>query len=210
MHSCCSVYASSIAQNCKRASVFSPSTPSEMNAPDKLFSPPPLMLEWCPLGGPFMTFMGGCLEFIPGRGLPLLTQPCLPVCSLERLQQITLLQNIFALPSFYYFLHFEFPQLGIPMSKVLFGGFFLLVHTQFPSLSFSKLFISNSVLLGPRTWVISNFTCGLSDSKLVPANPTDQDLCQCPWLMHVHCQDGIIPVDGFFKTTAFCQQRKNN
>ena len=60
------------------------------------------------------------------------------------------------------------------MSKVLFGGFFLLVHTQFPSLSFSKLFISNSVLLGPRTLVLSNFTCCLSDSKLVPANPTDQ------------------------------------
>ena len=26
--------------------------------------------------------------------------------------------------------------------------------------------------------------------------------------MHVHCQDGIIPVDGFFKTTAFSAEKK--
>ena len=47
-----------------------------------------------------MIFMRVCLELIPGRGLPLLIQQCLPVRSLERLHQITLLQNIFALSSF--------------------------------------------------------------------------------------------------------------
>lgn len=92
-------------------------------------------------------------------------------------------QKIWLCPFLYYFLWlcftFKLPLLSTPTIKVSFWWGFLLVHMQFPSLSFSELFTLNSTLWGPRVRALPNFLCCPSDSELVPANPV------CSGLMSV-------------------------